>query len=91
MFQLFVVTNVLIDRFSNALAATYLFIFTALKTCALRSLVRLQWRQLGILVMTSAIAGIIFLFGIRSYLGYVSQGAYDQDKVIVSMQLPDLG
>ena len=87
MFQLFVVTNVLIDRFSNALAATYLFIFTVLTTCALRSLVRLQWRQLGILAMSSAIAGIIFLFGIRSYLGYASQGAYDQDKVIVSMQL----
>ena len=87
MFQLFVVTNVLIDRFSNALAATYLFIFTVLTTCALRSLMRLQWRQLGILAMSSAIAGIISLFGIRTYLGYASQGAYDKDKVIASMQL----
>ncbi len=87
MFQLFVVTNVLIDRFSNALAATYLFIFTVLTTCALRSLMRLQWRQLGLLTVSSAIAGIISLFGIRTYLGYASQGAYDKDKVIVSMQL----
>ncbi len=87
MFQLFVVTNVLIDRFSNALAATYLFIFTVLTTCALRSLMRLQWRQLGILAMSSAIVGIISLFGIRTYLGYASQGAYDKDKVIASMQL----
>ena len=37
--------------------------------------------------MSKAIAGIIFLFGIRSYLGYASQGAYDKDKVIASMQL----
>ena len=87
MFQLFVVTNVLIDRFSNALAATYLFIFTVLTTCALRSLMRLQWRQLGILAMSSVIVGIMSLFGIRTYLGYASQGAYDKDKVIASMQL----
>ncbi len=87
MFQLFVVTNVLIDRFSNALAATYLFIFTVLTTCALRSLIRLRWRQLGILAMSSAIAGVISLLGIRAYLGYASQGAYDKDKVIASMQL----
>ena len=89
MFQLFVVTNVLIDRFSNALAATYLFIFTVLTTCALRSLMRIQWRQLGMLAVSSAIAGIISLFGIRAYLGYASQGAYDKDKVIASMQLLD--
>ncbi|MDJ0681915.1 MAG: ABC transporter substrate-binding protein [Xenococcaceae cyanobacterium MO_167.B52] len=50
---------------------------------------RIQWRQLGMLAVSSAIAGIISLFGIRSYLGYASQGAYDKDKVIVSMQLPD--
>ncbi|MGK7948958.1 MAG: cation:dicarboxylase symporter family transporter [Xenococcaceae cyanobacterium] len=87
MFQLFVVTNVLIDRFSNALAATYLFIFTVLTTCALRSLMRFQWRQLGMLTVSSAIAGLISLFGIRSYLRYVSQDAYDKDKVIASMQL----
>ena len=87
MFQLFVVTNVLIDRFSNALAATYLFIFTVLTTCALRSLMRIQWRQLGILAISSAIAGIISLFGIRAYLSYASKGAYDKDKVIASMQL----
>ncbi|MDJ0692352.1 MAG: cation:dicarboxylase symporter family transporter [Xenococcaceae cyanobacterium MO_188.B32] len=87
MFQLFVVTNVLIDRFSNALAATYLFIFTVLTTCALRSLMRFRWRQLGILTVSSAIAGIISLFGIRTYLGYASQDAYDKDKVIASMQL----
>ncbi|MDJ0575522.1 MAG: cation:dicarboxylase symporter family transporter [Xenococcaceae cyanobacterium MO_234.B1] len=87
MFQLFVVTNVLIDRFSNALAATYLFIFTVLTTCVLRSLMRLQWRKLGILTVSSVLAGIISLFGIRTYLGYASQGAYDKDKVIASMQL----
>ena len=87
MFQLFIVTNVLIDRFSNALAATYLFMFTVLTTCALRSLIRLQWRQLGILAVSSALAAIISLFGIRTYLSYASQGAYDKDKVIASMQL----
>ncbi len=87
MFQLFIVTNVLIDRFSNALAATYLFMFTVLTTCALRSLMRFQWRQLGMLAVSSAIAGIISLFGIRSYLSYISQDAYDKDKVIASMQL----
>nr|MDJ0681917.1 cation:dicarboxylase symporter family transporter [Xenococcaceae cyanobacterium MO_167.B52] len=87
MFQLFIVTNVLIDRFSNALAATYLFMFTVLTTCALRSLIRLQWRQLGMLAVSSAIAGMISLFGVRTYLSYASQDAYDKDKVIASMQL----
>ena len=89
MFQLFVVTNVLIDRFSNALAATYLFTFTILTTCLLRSLLQFQWRQLGLLIVSSAIAGIISLFGIRTYLAYASQDAYDKDKVIASMQLLD--
>ena len=87
MFQLFIVTNVLIDRFSNALAATYLFIFTVLTTCALGSIIRLQWRKLGMLTISSALAAIISLFGIRTYLSYASQGAYDKDKVIASMQL----
>ena len=87
MFQLFIVTNVLIDRFSNALAATYLFIFTVLTTCALGSILRLQWRKLGMLTISSALAAIISLVGIRTYLSYASQGAYDKDKVIASMQL----
>ncbi len=89
MFQLFVITNVLIDRFSNALAATYLFIFTVLTTCFLRSLMRFRWRQLSILAVSSAIVSLISLFSIRTYLGYASQGAYDKDKVIASMQLLD--
>ncbi|MGK7914687.1 MAG: cation:dicarboxylase symporter family transporter [Prochloraceae cyanobacterium] len=87
MFQLFVVTNVYVDRLSNALAAIYLFVFTVLTTCTLRYLVRLQWRKLGILAVSSAIVSLVTLFGTRVYLDYTSKDSYNKDKVLASMQL----
>ena len=87
MFQLFAVTDVLVDRFSNALAATYLFTFTVVTTCAVRNLVQLPWRKIGIVAANTVLVGVLTLWGTRAYLGYVSQGAANKDQILANMQL----
>ena len=89
MFQIFLLTGVYCGRMSDALGAMDMFTFAALVACASCGMLRIQWRRV-ILILVGAIAVVLIaIVGVRAYLGYVSEGAYNKDEIISSMQLMD--
>ncbi len=86
MFRVFVVTDVLIDRLSNALAAMHLFTFGILTTSALFGLLHIRWQSLRNLLISALVLAAIAIGGTRIHLSN-SLGAYDKDQIIANMQL----
>jgi len=89
IFQLFLLTGVYCGRMSDALGAMDMFTFAALVACASSGMMRIQWRRVILILAGSAIILVVAIVGVRSYLSYVSEGAYDKDKVLSAMQLMD--
>ena len=87
IFQLFLLTGVYCGRMSDALGAMDMFTFAALVASASSGMLKIQWRRVIMILVGSMVVFLIAIVGVRSYLGYVSQGAYDKDKVVSSMQL----
>ena len=87
MFQIFLLTGVYCGRMSDALGAMDMFTFAALVACASSGMMRVQWRRIILILAGAVVVILVAIFGVRTYLGYVSQGAYDKDKVLSSMQL----
>ena len=87
MFQLFLLTGVYCGRLSDGLGAMDMFTFAALVACASSGMMRIQWRRLILITGGAAIVLTVAIIGIRVYLSYVFEGAYDKDKIISSMQL----
>ncbi len=87
MFQIFLLTGVYCGRMSDALGAMDMFTFAALVACASSGMMRIQWRRVILILAGAVVVFLVAIVGVRSYLGYVSEGAYDKDKVLSSMQL----
>ncbi len=87
MFQIFLLTGVYCGRMSDALGAMDMFTFAALVACASSGMMSIQWRRVILILAGAVVVFLIAIVGVRSYLGYVSEGAYDKDKVLSSMQL----
>ena len=87
MFQIFLLTGVYCGRMSDALGAMDLFTFAALVSCASCGLMHIQWRRTLLILAGSIVVFAAILFGVRSYLSSVSEGSYDKDKILKSMQL----
>lgn len=87
MFQIFVLTGVYCARMSDALGAMDMFTFAALVACASSGMMRIQWRRVMLILAGAVVIIVVAIVGVRAYLGYVSHGAYDKDKVLSSMQL----
>ncbi len=87
MFQIFLLTGVYCGRMSDALGAMDMFTFAALVACASSGMMRIQWRRLLMILAGAVALFLVAIGGVRTYLGYVSEGAYDKDKVLSAMQL----
>jgi Na+/H+-dicarboxylate symporter len=87
MFQIFLLTGVYCGRMSDALGAMDMFTFAALVASASSGMLRIQWRRVILILAGAVVVFLVAIVGVRSYLGYVSEGAYDKDKVLSSMQL----
>jgi proton glutamate symport protein len=87
MFQLFLLTGVYCGRLSDGLGAMDMFTFAALVASASSGMMRIQWRRIVLIMGGVAIVIIIAIVGIRAYISYVFEGAYDKDKIIDAMQL----
>ncbi|MEA3277725.1 MAG: cation:dicarboxylase symporter family transporter [Pseudomonadota bacterium] len=87
MFQLFLLTGVYCGRMSDALGAMDMFTFAALVACASSGMMRIQWRRVVLILAGAVVVFLIAIVGVRTYLGYISEGAYDKDKMLSSMQL----
>ena len=86
MFQVFVLTDVLIDRLSNVLAAVHLFTVGIVTTAALFGFLQIRWKRLRNLLISGLILAVIALFSTKIYLSN-SLAEYDKDKIIANMQL----
>ncbi len=87
LFQLFLITAVLCGRLSDGLLAMDMFTFSVLVACGAVGLWRVRVRALLLYLGVAAGVVAIATLGARAYLGRLSTGAYDRDKVIASMQL----
>ncbi len=87
MFQLFLVTGIYAAPISDCLAAMHLMALTLLVACASSGTLRLRWRRVGVVLVTAVLVGGILLFGTRVYLAKFSQGSYNKDQIVASMQL----
>jgi Na+/H+-dicarboxylate symporter len=87
MFQIFLLTGVYCGRMSDALGAMDMFTFAALVACASSGMMRIQWKRVILILAGAVVVILVAIIGVRTYLGFVSQGAYDKDKVLSSMQL----
>jgi proton glutamate symport protein len=87
MFQLFLLTGVYCGRMSDALGAMDMFTFAVLVACASSGMMHIQWKRVVLILAGSIVVFLVTIVGVRNYLSYVSDGAYDKDKVLASMQL----
>jgi ABC-type amino acid transport substrate-binding protein len=86
LFQVFVLTDVLVDRLSNVLAAMHLFTFGVLTTAALFGMLHIRKKRLRNLLVSSLLLAAIAIGGTRIYLSSTS-GAYDKDEILANMRL----
>ena len=87
MFQLFLVTGVYAANIADCLAAMHLMALTLLVACASSGTLRLRWKRVGVVMVTAVLITGILLFGTRVYLAKASEGQYNKDKIVASMQL----
>jgi len=87
MFQIFLLTGMYCSRMSDALGAIDMFTFAVLVTCASVGIMRIQWRRVILILTGATVIILVSIISVRTYLEHVSEGAYDKDKVISSMQL----
>ena len=87
MFQLFLVTGIYASSISDCLAAMHLMALTLLVACASSGTLRLRWKRVGIVLVTTVLVAGILLFGTRAYLAKASEGSYNKDEIVASMQL----
>lgn len=87
LFDLFIVTGVYNARLGNALRVMDLFTISVLVACAMAGMLKVRWRSLLLTLGGSAALLVLCIVGVHRYLGRVSEGAYDRDLAIASMQL----
>ena len=87
MFQLFLVTGIYASSISDCLAAMHLMALTLLVACASSGTLRLRWKRVGLVLVTAVLVAGILLLGTRVYLAKASEGNYNKDKIVASMQL----
>jgi Na+/H+-dicarboxylate symporter len=87
LFQLFVIARVFCERFGTLTSSMYLLVFTALTTCALIGVFRIRQARLAAFVLSSVAITMVGVASARLYLGAALEGTYEQDRILVQMQL----
>ncbi|MHC4306105.1 MAG: cation:dicarboxylate symporter family transporter [Planctomycetota bacterium] len=87
LFQLFVIARVFCDRFGTLTSSMYLLVFTVLTTCALIGVFRIRRARLAGFVLSSVVITVVGVASTRLYLDAALEGTYDQDQVLVQMQM----
>jgi len=87
IFNLFIVSSVYIDRVRVVLGAMHLITFVLITGAMTYGLFKFNIRKFGIAI-SSTLLGVVLLFvPLSYYLGYVFDGAYTKDRLIVDMDL----
>ena len=87
MFQLLLATSILANNVGECLTAMHIMVLSLLVACVSSGNLRLRWRQLGIVLVTTVLITAILLLGTRVYLAKSSEGSYNKDEIVASLQL----
>ncbi len=87
MYQFYVVTGIVNGRTATLLAAMNLFVFTLLVVSSLSGHLKIAWRKLGFLALSSGVLLVGSLLIARFYFEHYVNNAYDKDEMISNMQL----
>ena len=87
MFQLLLATSILANNVGECLTAMHIMALSLLVACASSGNLRLRWQRLGIVLVTTVLVTGILLFGTRVYLAETSEGSYNKDEIVASLQL----
>jgi Na+/H+-dicarboxylate symporter len=90
LFQLFMVTGVYMGRLADAVGASYILAVTVLGTCAVNGMLKIRLRRLGSLALGIVAVSVVLVITSRYYLDLTSSGEYTKDKIVASMQLPQI-
>ena len=89
LFQLFIVTGVLVGRLTDAVAASYLLVLAVIGACALVGLFSLRWRRVAVVATATILLAAVGIFASRLYLEKTSTGEDDKGAVLAAMQLQE--
>ena len=87
MFQLFLISGVLGERFGDALGVMHLVTFTLLTTCTFLGRLKLRWQSLLRYFVTVTILGVSMVVGLRVVLNGTLQYVERREDILASMQL----
>ena len=89
LFQLFLVTGVLVGRLTDAVAASYLLVLAVIGACALVGLFTLQWRRVAVVSIVTVSMAVVGIGASRIYLEKTSGSDDDKGAILSMMQLQE--
>ena len=87
IFQLFLLSSVFGGGFSDLVGCMFLLTFTALTTCAMSGLLRINHAKLVALLVVTAVIGAAMIISTRSVLSVSSRDAHSKQQVLGGMHL----
>ncbi len=87
IFQLFLLSSVLAGGLSDLVGAMHLLAFTALTTCAVAGVIRVNRTKLIALLIVTAVISSSMIFGTRATLTSSSDGTDSKAEVVLNMHL----
>ena len=87
MFQLFLVTGVVVGRFGAMLAALHIVVLSVIGTLAMCGHLRLSWAATGRYLMTSGLALAVLFIALRTYFQVFVPPPPDRQAVLDSIEL----
>lgn len=87
MFQLFLVTDVVVERFGTLLAAMHVFVLGLLGACAMSGGLKINWLRLTRYVLLPIMLSFLALVGGRVFLSMFIGHEYQQYNQFMSMEL----
>ena len=87
MFQLFLISDVLINRFGTLLAAIHLWVLALLGAVALSGRLVVQWRKLLQFAVLSVLLALLSMAGVRLFFAFALAPEYTKYKSFIEMEL----
>jgi len=87
MFQLFMVTGVVVGRFGAMLAALHIIVLSVIGTLAMCGQLKMSWHSLGRYLAISGTTVLLLLVGLRAYFSVFVPPPPDREQVLEAVAL----
>ncbi len=91
LFQLYLVSGILVARFGTLVAVMQTFVLGILGAYAAVGLLRFQWRSCLVALGLSAALLVAMVAGGRAYFDFALRGHYDKDEILAQMHVLERG